>query len=154
AEVFDRVIDSPKMLRNFVQIVRSGAVGRKSLGTLPKRLVQAWLAARSDEQLFRGSVGQDPSLADIVKMVHPRPDTDSRRALYAYLLGRPHEDALLPDVVRKFEHFKRVVRTKGQAPETPDVPFQMLTALDLSTEQWADIARHATWQTTRMNLST
>ena len=39
AEVFDRVIDSPKMLRNFVQIMRSGQVGRKSLGTLPKRLV-------------------------------------------------------------------------------------------------------------------
>ena len=47
AEVFDRVIDSPKMLRNFVQIVRSGVVGRKSLGTLPKRLIQQWLAARS-----------------------------------------------------------------------------------------------------------
>ena len=29
------------MLRNFVQIMRSGVVGRKSLGTLPKRLVQA-----------------------------------------------------------------------------------------------------------------
>ncbi|MFZ4575774.1 MAG: RNA-binding protein, partial [Phycisphaerales bacterium] len=48
AEVFDRVIDSPKMLRNFVQIMRSGRVARKSLGTLPKRLVEQWLAARSD----------------------------------------------------------------------------------------------------------
>ena len=42
AEVFDRVIDDGRMLRNFVQIMRSGVVGRKSLGTLPKRLVQAW----------------------------------------------------------------------------------------------------------------
>ena len=50
AEVFDRVIDSPKMLRNFVQIMRSGAVARKSLGTLPKRLVQQWIDARTDEQ--------------------------------------------------------------------------------------------------------
>ena len=47
AEVFDRVIDSPKMLRNFVQIMRSGVVGRKSLGTLPKRLVLAWLEGRA-----------------------------------------------------------------------------------------------------------
>lgn len=30
--VFPRVIDNSKMLRNFVQIMRSGAVGRKSLG--------------------------------------------------------------------------------------------------------------------------
>ena len=39
AEIFDRVIDNPRMLRNFVQIMRSGVVGRKSLGSLPKRLV-------------------------------------------------------------------------------------------------------------------
>lgn len=38
--VFPRVIDNAKMLRNFVQIVRSGAVGRKSLGSAPKRLVR------------------------------------------------------------------------------------------------------------------
>ena len=35
--VFDRVVDSPRMLRTFVQIVRSGATGRKSLGSAPKR---------------------------------------------------------------------------------------------------------------------
>src|SRR5258708_8153381 len=47
--VFPRVIDNGKMLRNFVQIVRSGAVGRKSLGTAPKRLVREWLETRTDE---------------------------------------------------------------------------------------------------------
>ena len=36
ARVFPRVVDSGKMLRNFVQIVRSGAAGRKSLGALPQ----------------------------------------------------------------------------------------------------------------------
>ena len=45
AEVFDRVIDDGRMLRNFVQIMRSGVVGRKSLGTLPKRLVQQLVRA-------------------------------------------------------------------------------------------------------------
>ena len=74
-KVFARVIDDGKMLRNFVQIIRSGVTGRKSLGTAPKRLVQRWLAARTDDQLLRASVGQHPSLADIVKMVHPKPNT-------------------------------------------------------------------------------
>src|SRR5205085_871930 len=36
---FARVIDSTKMLRTYVQILRSGVVGRKSLGSAPKRLV-------------------------------------------------------------------------------------------------------------------
>src|SRR6185369_3111677 len=85
AEVFDRVIDSPKLLRTFVQIMRSGQAGRKSLGTLPKRLVTRWIENRTDEQLFIGSVGNDPSLADVVKMVHPKPSSKSREALFGYL---------------------------------------------------------------------
>ena len=36
----------------------------------------------------------------------------------------------------------------------PDVPFQMLTALDLGTAEWTAIARRAPWQMTRMNLNT
>src|SRR4051812_48319026 len=94
AEVFDRVIDDARMLRNFVQIVRSGVAGRKSLGTLPKRLIKQWIESRTDEQLFRASVGNDPSLADVIKMVHPRPANASRAALFGYLLGRePSEDS-------------------------------------------------------------
>ena len=61
--VFPRVIDNAKMLRNFVQIMRSGVVGRKSLGSAPKRLVREWLDARNPETLFKSNVGQDPSLS-------------------------------------------------------------------------------------------
>ena len=43
--VFARVIDNAQMLRTYVQILRSGVVGRKSLGTAPKRLVREWLAS-------------------------------------------------------------------------------------------------------------
>jgi 60 kDa SS-A/Ro ribonucleoprotein len=52
AEVFDRVIDDGKMLRNLVQIMWHLVVVRKSLGTLPKRLVQQWFESRTDEQIF------------------------------------------------------------------------------------------------------
>lgn len=149
AEVFDRVIDSPKMLRTFVQIMRSGQVGRKSLGTLPKRLVTRWIENRTDEQLFTGSVGNDPSLADVIKMVHPKPATKSREALFGYLIGREHDASALPQIVRDFEAFK-----KGESTQVPDVPFQMLTALKLSTNDWKAIARNGSWQTTRMNLNT
>jgi 60 kDa SS-A/Ro ribonucleoprotein len=149
AEVFDRVIDDGKMLRNFVQIMRSGAVGRKSLGTLPKRLVQNWFASRSDEQIFRASVGNDPSLADVIRMVHPKPATASRAALFGYLIGQPHDASALPEVVKQFEAFK-----KGESATVPDVPFQMLTALELTSQHWKQIAAKAPWQMTRMNLNT
>ncbi|HYU33216.1 MAG TPA: RNA-binding protein [Thermoanaerobaculia bacterium] len=149
-KVFPRVIDSPKMLRNFVQIVRSGAVGRKSLGTVPKQLVLRWLEERSDEQLFNGSVGNAPSLADILRMVHPKPATKTREALYGWLLGREVSMEELPPPVAAFERFK----TDPQGASVPDVPFQMLTALPLGRDGWTEIARRAPWQMTRMNLNT
>jgi 60 kDa SS-A/Ro ribonucleoprotein len=147
--VFPRVCDDGKMLRNFVQIVRSGVVGRKSLGSVPKKLVQHWLESRTDEQIFRASVGQSPSLADVVKMVHPRPATPQRAALYGWLLDRKHDAAVLPDCVKSFEAFKR-----GETRDVPEVPFQMLTALTLGRTEWTEIARRAPWQMTRMNLNT
>jgi 60 kDa SS-A/Ro ribonucleoprotein len=149
SKVFDRVIDDGKMLRNFVQIVRSGAAGRKSLGSAPKRLVRRWFEQRTDDQVFRASVGQSPSLADVIKMVHPRPANPAREALYGWLIGRPHKTEALSSLVREFEAFKR-----GDAKEAPDVPFQMLTALELSGAAWRAIAGKAPWQTTRMNLNT
>lgn len=152
AEVFDRVIDDARMLRNFVQIMRSGVVGRKSLGSLPKRMIIQWLEARSDEQIFFGSVGNDPSLADVIKMVHPKPDTASRAALYGYLIGREHDRDALPEIVKMYEKFKN--NTNPGKVAVPDVPFQLLTALPLTDEDWTQIAHNAPWQTTRMNLNT
>ena len=110
ALVFPRVADNARMLRNFVQIVRSGVAGRKSLGSAPKRLVREWLEARDDAALFRASVGQTPSLADIVKMVHPRPRDAAREALYGYLVGRHVNREALPELVRRFEAFKAGAR--------------------------------------------
>jgi 60 kDa SS-A/Ro ribonucleoprotein len=156
AKVFPRVIDNAKMLRNFVQIMRSGAVGRKSLGTAPKRLVREWIGARDGEVVFAASVGRSPSLADILKMVHPKPASPEREALYGYLVGKPHDAEALPQLVREFEAFKASALANGAASVTmdvPRVPFQMLTALNLGRGAWVEIARAASWTTTRMNLN-
>jgi 60 kDa SS-A/Ro ribonucleoprotein len=147
--VFARVIDNARMLRTYVQILRSGAVGRKSLGTAPKRLVRDWLASRDEEVLFSSSAGQSPSLADIVKMVHPKPSSPKREAFYGYMLGLSHDANALPKLVMQFEQFKT-----GEALDVPDLPFMLLSALPLSPANWVSIAKNASWQTTRMNLNT
>lgn len=148
-KVFPRVIDNGKMLRNFVQCIRSGVTGRKSLGSLPKRLVLQYLEGKQDEQLFKASVGNAPSMADIIKMVHPKPKTPGREALFGYLLGKAYEETKLATVVREFESFKQDNKSL-----MPNVPFEMLTALPLTTAHWREIARNASWQMTRMNLNT
>ena len=147
-QVFDRVVDSPRMLRTFVQIVRSGAVGRKSLGSAPKRCVRRWIDRRSDRELFAATVGSAPSLADVIRLVHPTPTSPEREALLGYVLGRPVDPKRLPAGVQAFEAFKA-------APDgdVPDVPFQLLTGLALDRRAWIAIARRASWQMTRMNLN-
>lgn len=148
-KIFPKVIDNPKMLRNFVQIIRSGATGRKSLGTRPKKLIQEYLASLTDEQLFKADVGNDPSLQDIIKLVHPKPKNKKRSAMFGYLLDKEYNKRDLCQLARDFERFK-----KDMEGEIPDVPFQMLTALPLTKEHWKQIAANATWTQARMNLNT
>lgn len=147
ARAFPRVVTSGRVLRSFVQILRSGQVGRKSLGSRPKAMVQGWLNCASDAQILWASVGNDPSLTDVIRMVHPKPETPERQALYAWVLGKPCDVALLPEALRD------LMALRAGAAKVPDVPFQMLTDLDLSPEQWAEVARRGSWQMLRQGLN-
>jgi 60 kDa SS-A/Ro ribonucleoprotein len=149
AKVFDKVIDNGKMLRNFVQMVRSGVTGRKSLGTRPKKLVAAWLNNASDAQLLAASIGNSPSLADVIRLSHPCAKDKTRDAFFKYILGGGYVKEDLPDNVKALEAFR-----KGEAVTVPKVPFELLTSLPLSREDWTGIALNASWTQLRMNLNT
>lgn len=149
AKVFDRVIDNGKMLRNFVQMVRSGQVGRKSLGTRPKKLVSGWLTRANDAQLLSASVGNAPSLGDVLRLAHPKATDANREAFFGYILGRKVEKTALPLAVQQLEAFRA-----GESTDVPKVPFELLTSLPLSSADWTVIARNASWTQTRMNLNT
>lgn len=146
--VFARVIGNGKMLRNVVQVLRSGAVGRKSLGTRPKKLIQQWLNTASEQQLLNAAIGTQPSLADVIKMVHPKPDEIWREAFFAWVIAKPYELENLPPLTKAYEIYKR-----DPSQAVPEVPFQLLTALPLDTAQWTRIALNAGWQMLRMNLN-
>ncbi len=147
--VFGRVVDNGKMLRNFVQIMRSGQTGRKSLGSAPKAMVQNWLNSASDRALLQANIGNDPSLGDVIKMVHPKPGDKARDALFAWIVGKPCDVTLLPQALQDWMLFKET--GKGAVP---DVPFQMLTQLPLTSHHWGGLARKGSWQMVRQNLNT
>ena len=148
-KVFGRVVDNGKMLRTFVQVIRSGQTGRKSLGSAPKAMVQNWLNTATDRALLNANIGNDPSLADVIKMVHPKPKSAEREALFAWIVGRPCDVSALPEALQEWLRFKDT--GKGSVP---DVPFQMLTQLELSSAHWSRIARKGSWQMVRQNLNT
>ena len=161
-KVFKLVVNDGRMLRGFVQIIRSNAVGRKSLGNAPKRLVQDWLLDRDLTALLFDNVGNDPSMADVIRLSHPRPEGEYRNAMFGYILGKKPVDAvqdernevnifMLPESVQHFERFKS---GKQKDRGVPKVPFQLLTALPLTEDDWKGIAGNASWTMTRMNLNT
>jgi 60 kDa SS-A/Ro ribonucleoprotein len=157
---FGRCLDNGKMLKNFGQIMRSGVVGRKALasGTI-RRMIQAWFDGHTDEQLVWQSIGGEMPLIDLIKLARVDAKTPSRRALFKWLkgaepgqkdrLGFDYKPEDLPDLVKQYEAWKA---TKSGA--VPRVPFQMLTALELKSYDWTEIARRASWQETRQSLNT
>lgn len=149
ARIFDRVVDNGKMLRNFVQMIRSGETGRRSLGTRPKKLVSAWLNAANDSQLLAASVGSSPSLKEVIRLAHPASADVNRDTFFKYVLGRDHNQETLPSIIQDLEAFRA-----GRSLELPKVPFELLTSMDLSSADWKGVARNATWTQTRMNLNT
>jgi 60 kDa SS-A/Ro ribonucleoprotein len=147
-KVFSRVVNNGKMLRNYIRILRSGVTGRKSLGSLPKRLVSGWFNSRMPKEIFSQSVGNDPSFKDVLRLAHPKPLDKGKNALYRWFLGKDYDHVDLPEAVKSFEDFK----TGGK--EVPDVPFEMLTSLKLGQSEWCQIAMKAGWHWLRMNLNT
>lgn len=148
-KVFSRVIDNGKMLRNFVQILRSGVTGRKSMGTVLKRLIASWFNSRTSKEVFSQSVGNDPSFAYVLLLSHAKPLDKGKEALYKWFFDKEYNEEDLPAIVQDFENFK-----KGRTKELPDVPHEMLTALPLGQMDWCQMAARAGWHWLRMNLNT
>ena len=161
-KVFGRVVDNGRVLRTLFQMVRSGQFGRKSLSYALQRAFQRWLNEASVSRLLAASIGNDPSLRDILRMARPTPSDNARRALFGWLTDKevakwapatmddlPAEACLL-DAYRK--------------TESADEQASMLTGARLRWDLLADAARGSTtWkaiarqmgpQALRMNLNT
>ncbi len=148
-KVVPQVIDNGRMVRNLVQILRSGQLGRTTLPRPVRRFVRNWLTNRRSDKLLRDAVGNSPSIADVIKMVHPKPVDNEQTAMFAYLVGRDYKAEDLPSTVKTYEDFKA-----GRTSEIPNVEHRMLDSMPLTAEQWAEIARTMGFQALRMNLNT
>ncbi len=148
-KAFPRVIKNVKMLCNFVQIVRSGQTGRKSFGTAVKKLIRDFLKSREPSDLFKQQFGHaNPSVTDIIKMVHPKPSSPSESALYAYLVGKESNKRNLPKIVKDFEAFKL-----DSSKPLPELDYRSLSNCNLTPAHWKSIAENMPWNMLRMNLN-
>lgn len=173
-QVFDRVVDNGRVLRTLFQMIRSGQFGKKSLSSSLQRAFQRWLNSASPEKLLSASIGQDPSLRDILRMARPTPTDNSRRALFGWLTDKeqskwaPATELDLPEQVRLLIAFRRAATAKQQIAllanggrESTEssgdglrARWDLLADTAKDPQVWSAIARTMGPQALRMNLNT
>lgn len=167
--VFDRVIDNGRVLRTAFQMIRSGQFKSKSgtvrtgLSSSVQRAFQRWLNEASVAKLLSASIGNDPSLRDVLRMARPTPKDDERRALFGWLTDKPEDKwtpataANLPGQVQALQAFRAAVDEATQLlvmGELEGVRWDMLADSAKGPSVWAAIARKMGPQALRMNLNT
>jgi len=161
-QIFDRVVDNGRVLRTVFQMVRSGQFGRKGLSSSLKRAFQRWLNEASVGKLLSASIGNDPSLRDILRMARPTPKDNARRALFGWLTDKdvakwaPATEADLPAQVKALIAYRESDNATIQAGIAADlgVRWDLLADAAKGPVVWKAIARQMGPQALRMNLNT
>ncbi|MBI2481833.1 MAG: TROVE domain-containing protein [Planctomycetia bacterium] len=162
--VFDRVVDNGRVMRTMFQMIRSGQFGRTSLSSSLQRAFQHWLNEASVGKLLSASIGNDPSLRDVLRMARPTPKDNARRALFGWLADKgtakwaPATEADLPAQVQGLIAYRNADTVEAQTLIAGD--FSMSVRWDLLADAakgpvvWKAIARQMGPQALRMNLNT
>lgn len=160
--VFDRVVDNGRVLRTVFQMTRSGQFGRKGLSSSLQRAFQRWLNDASVGKLLSASIGNDPSLRDVLRMARPTPKDDARRALFGWLTDKPVDkwapatESHLPVAVQSLIAYRAAESAEAQALIAGDlqVRWDLLADAAKGPLVWKAIARQMGPQALRMNLNT
>jgi 60 kDa SS-A/Ro ribonucleoprotein len=161
-QVFDRVVDNGRVLRTLFQMIRSGQFGRKSLSYSLQRAFQRWLNQSGVNRLLAASIGNDPTLRDILRLARPTPPDDRRRALFGWLTAKPvakwapasADD--LPEEVRSLNAFRNAKEEAEQVNilDRSHFRWDLLADAVRGPSVWKAVARQMGPQALRMNLNT
>jgi 60 kDa SS-A/Ro ribonucleoprotein len=167
--VFDRVVDNGRVLRTVFQMIRSGQFknkagkGRVGLSSSVQRAFQRWLNTASVGKLLSASIGNDPSLRDILRMARPTPKDNARRAMFGWLTDKavekwaPATEAELPVEVQSLIAYRNSDSEQAQAliaGGLDNVRWDLLSDAAKGPTVWAALARKMGPQALRMNLNT
>ena len=89
--------------------------------------------------LMAAATGTSPNLADIVRMVHPKPADAARRAFYGWLIGKPYDLAALPAEIAAFEAWKRC--SAGRPCDYTHLSYAALRERDPVLRAWHALGR-------------
>lgn len=87
-----------RALRTFCKIIRSGVLGKRSFGSTLRNVINDFLENQTEYQLLMGNIGNDPSLADIIKMTHPKPKVAATAQLFNWFVKSKRTETVHPSV--------------------------------------------------------
>lgn len=150
--VAPKVVDNGRMVRNLVQVLRSKSIMGRGVPNSARRYVRGWLRERSARKLLSESVGQSPSIKDMISMFHPRPKDEEQSALFAYLCGREFDAEDAPEALKVLLKW----RESGKIEDLPLVEHRLLEGTRaLTGQEWGVLAQKSMgWHAVRMNLNT
>lgn len=167
--IFDRVVDNGRVLRTMFQMIRSGQFtdssgqSRVGLSSSVQRAFRRWLNEASTAQLLAASIGNDPSLRDVLRMARPTPKDNQRRALLGWLTDKetakwaPATEADLPLEVKTLIAYRASETEDGQALIAGDIDgvrWDLMADSARGPKVWTALARKMGPQALRMNLNT
>ncbi len=159
-KIFNRVVRNGKVLKAFFQFVRSGVFDRKSLSYALQKEVQNWILNSSVDRLLDTSIGNDPSLRDVLRCARPTPKNNEQSALFNYLVDKKDPEKLidLPDKIKALNSFRDKENTneKGQLEILSKYKFRwdLISGDIISDKVWKEVVRGMGHQALRMNLNT
>jgi 60 kDa SS-A/Ro ribonucleoprotein len=159
---FERVVDNGRVLRTLFQMIRSGQFGRKGLSYALQRAFQHWFNRAGVGQLLSASIGNDPSLRDVLRLARPTPADNTRRALFGWLTDKPVDKwapATAEDLPEEV-HWLTAFRAAATEAEQVDIlgwshfRWDLLADAIRGPAVWKAVARQMGPQALRMNLNT
>lgn len=155
--VFRRIVNNGRMLRNVFQMIRSGHFKIKTAPASIHKEMKRWFNEASVGMLMSGSIGNDPSLRDVLRMARPRPTNEQQKALFGWLVGKCESHGDLPRRVRVLEAFRKAETDDEQSSILTDagqIRWDLLADSAKGPRAWRNIALSMGHQALRMNLNT
>jgi len=154
--IFPQVVNNPRMVRTFFQLIRSGQFGRRGFGSALRNCLQRWFLDTPAVALINGTIGNKPSLRDVLRMVRPDPgDQSDRDQLFCWIAGREGDTHAVKELwaLQQFRTTKSPELQREVIANTK-LRWDLLADSALDQSVWVEIAKQMGHQALRMNLNT
>lgn len=151
---FNKAVTDGRILRGLVGTIKSGQFGSSNLVNADRKLIDQWLMERTPLQVWEDSIGNNPSMADVIKLAHPSSHGDLERDAVYKLIVKNEVSANLPKEIVDYLAFKEMRDSGDKSYKTlPKVGFMRLTALNLIDSDWEQLGLNMTWNQLRQNIN-